>query len=402
MEMGRWTSGAWRIYVEADAEDDTRTIDRLFRAGRDHAFEDPSLGWKVRSLWLPHRKSTIRKSIRHTKERTRLERTRICLRPQNLNIDLDTVHEPVKQDIRPSSSSRTSAPLRRAFREGLLVFLAELMSRLRLRDLPSLPLLLFLHLIFTLSSLFLRFFQLFPPPSHDPTLTSRRVLPPRHIALVLSYPSSPKSLTHAFEARRALVESVSRAVRWAGEEGVEEMSIWDGRGTSHPCVLRVSPSDGAGRIVTHLPRLARADSTPVTSIAAFVRRFITPSSSLYIRALCLSLIHVQSLMEKGRCEGRHEGRDDFHRLSADQYASSHPSTSIVTRPTDGEAEAKPVIVHLLPRSSSGPLLSHLARSYASSHTPTSSITRERLGADIQGKPPVSRLFSDGHADGLNE
>ena len=30
MEMERWTSGAWRAYVKADAEDDTRTIDRLF------------------------------------------------------------------------------------------------------------------------------------------------------------------------------------------------------------------------------------------------------------------------------------------------------------------------------------------------------------------------------------
>jgi hypothetical protein len=103
-----------------------------------------------------------------------------------------------------------------------------------------LPLLIVLHVLFIASSLTLRIYQHFqqPPPPTKPTN------PPKHVALVLapSTPSASSPLTSSTSnlsksqsgsrrwvaEKKALVESVKRAIRWAGDEGVKELSIWDG------------------------------------------------------------------------------------------------------------------------------------------------------------------------------
>ena len=56
---------------------------------------------------------------------------------------------------------------------------------------------------------------------------------PKHIALVLAPREEDgrhvSSKEKAVE-RRAVVESIRRVVQWAGEEGVEEISVWDETG----------------------------------------------------------------------------------------------------------------------------------------------------------------------------
>ena len=103
----------------------------------------------------------------------------------------------------------------------------------RLRDILAYPLFALLHLLFTITSLAVRIGE---------SLTSSRTIAraakaPRHIALVLSDRSHPKyngakrrSRDAGPVERRAVVESIRRAVEWADYEGVQELSVWDDHG----------------------------------------------------------------------------------------------------------------------------------------------------------------------------
>jgi hypothetical protein len=122
---------------------------------------------------------------------------------------------------------------------------ARLRLRLRLRDIPFLPLLLLLHIIFTLSSLLLRLYEALTDSS---TLPPRTFVPPKHVAL--SLPASvPVTVTltreqsrrrteaaaalrrrKELELERAAVGSVLRVARWAVREGVETISVHEPSG----------------------------------------------------------------------------------------------------------------------------------------------------------------------------
>jgi phosphopantothenoylcysteine decarboxylase len=82
------------------------------------------------------------------------------------------------------------------------------------------PLLLVLHALFTVSSIILRVVQSRPEPL--PELTKPA---PAHLGLILVPGSGPRALV-----RERYIESVRRAVVWAGEWGVETISVWDGQG----------------------------------------------------------------------------------------------------------------------------------------------------------------------------
>ena len=116
------------------------------------------------------------------------------------------------------------------------------MAKRRPRDVISFPLLFLLHLLFTLSSLFVRFLELFPEKQHRQLNTSvLRGKPPKHVALVLSLPAvrAPAGsdvIIRSGEAK-ALVSSVRRAADWAGEEGIQEISIYEGRGGFLPVLF---------------------------------------------------------------------------------------------------------------------------------------------------------------------
>lgn len=98
----------------------------------------------------------------------------------------------------------------------------------------ALPLLVLLHLIFSLFSLLLRITQSFARSS----ATVLQITTPQHVALCLPIRTTRRS-GPAFgpgrpglesKERRALVESIRRAVRWAGEDGVKELSVYSNLG----------------------------------------------------------------------------------------------------------------------------------------------------------------------------
>jgi hypothetical protein len=98
----------------------------------------------------------------------------------------------------------------------------------------ALPLLVLLHLVFSLFSLLLRITQSFAKSS----ATVLQISTPQHVALCLPFrtigrsgpTSRPGSLGLESKERRALVESIRRAVRWAGEDGVKELSVYSNLG----------------------------------------------------------------------------------------------------------------------------------------------------------------------------
>ena len=93
----------------------------------------------------------------------------------------------------------------------------------------ALPLLVLLHVVFSLFSLVLRITQ-----SVSKTGAIIRQVPaPRHVAL--SLPSSShrrgtgrarEKLSVTLRERRALLETLKRTVRWAGEDGIKELSVY--------------------------------------------------------------------------------------------------------------------------------------------------------------------------------
>ena len=97
----------------------------------------------------------------------------------------------------------------------------------------ALPLLVLLHLVFSLVSLVLRVSQ---SVLRRGTVI-RRGSNPRHIAL--SLPSRSRKIgersANSLKERRALLETLKRTVRWAGEDGVRELSVYTDLGM--PCSL---------------------------------------------------------------------------------------------------------------------------------------------------------------------
>jgi hypothetical protein len=99
----------------------------------------------------------------------------------------------------------------------------------------ALPLLVLLHLVFSLVSLLLRVSQ----SVLNRGTVIRRGSTPRHIAL--SLPCRSKKIgersANSLKERRALLETLKRTVRWAGEDGVRELSVYTDLGMS--CSLDV-------------------------------------------------------------------------------------------------------------------------------------------------------------------
>lgn len=118
----------------------------------------------------------------------------------------------------------------------------------RIRDIPALPLFFLLHLIFTLSSLFLRVYELLTASDGDATaddlsatpssLARRETSPPKHVGMVILSPNTPSRNRGRVEATRRpiagersrMVECVLNLVELAAEEGVKELSVYERTG----------------------------------------------------------------------------------------------------------------------------------------------------------------------------
>jgi len=102
-----------------------------------------------------------------------------------------------------------------------------------------LPLLVFLHFLTLIYSILpSNPFKSWSSPSPSSTSSKPSRPPPRHVALLLVPPSRRPNLSSAAstasiesedeDVKEALMESVLRAVRWAEEEGVQELTVFEG------------------------------------------------------------------------------------------------------------------------------------------------------------------------------
>lgn len=111
------------------------------------------------------------------------------------------------------------------------------------------PLLLLLHLAFSVFSLLLRITESFSHP--EPTSrTSASVSPtvPHHVALCLPSRKSGTRRRNGTreneQERKALVETLKRAVRWSIQDGVRELSVYSNIGKCHLRFLPRSKDSG--------------------------------------------------------------------------------------------------------------------------------------------------------------
>jgi hypothetical protein len=102
-----------------------------------------------------------------------------------------------------------------------------MMVRAAISRAVALPFLVLLHLLFSLFSLVLRITQSVSKTG----AVIRQVSVPRHISLPSSHHRKGISRAKAKPAvllreRRALLDTLKRTVRWAGEDGVKELSVY--------------------------------------------------------------------------------------------------------------------------------------------------------------------------------
>ncbi|BEI89909.1 uncharacterized protein CcaverHIS019_0212710 [Cutaneotrichosporon cavernicola] len=133
------------------------------------------------------------------------------------------------------------------------------------------PLLILLHVVFTLSSITLRVFQ---TRSDSPRELTKR--PPSHVALILVDGGDPQLMAVRF------VESVRRAILWAAEWGVHDVSVWDTAG------LGVRFHSAVTHSLLNLPPSPPSSSaSPRTSSDAGVSGHVgddTVASSVYVNS----------------------------------------------------------------------------------------------------------------------
>ncbi|KAI9636029.1 uncharacterized protein MKK02DRAFT_33320 [Dioszegia hungarica] len=215
---------------------------------------------------------------------------------------------------------------------------------LRARDIPALPFLTLLHVFFTLSSLFLRTYELLTNPEtdldHDELSSSsstrspaRRELssPPKHIGMVILAPSRPRhtsrgrtsATTWNAKEKSRVVECVLNLVELAAEEGVVELSVYERSG------LLASAKDEIMAELLYLP-LSPPASEPRTSSG-----FGTPGEELH---------EVDDRV--GKAMGSSGGTDQVTTLTV------FPSSNYHAGATDSASKTRRLTIHLIPPSAS--------------------------------------------------
>lgn len=155
------------------------------------------------------------------------------------------------------------------------------------------PLLVLLHLSFTLFSLLLRISESFARPLSN----NQRTTIPHHVALCLPSNNSGshnrsqarvRSTKISEQERRALVETLRRAVRWAIEDGIRELSVYSDLGQylegaviqCQGTQMLIADTSGWEGIPQELQKLSLSTSTSRTSSSSPPTRISTPPDSL--------------------------------------------------------------------------------------------------------------------------
>ncbi|WVR03330.1 hypothetical protein IAU60_000321 [Kwoniella sp. DSM 27419] len=230
------------------------------------------------------------------------------------------------------------------------------------------PLFILLHLSFVLFSLLLRTCEAFSDPlrsaddddSDEVTQKSsdtngQQLKPPRHLGLVL-VPSASHGTAKRNE-RAALVESVRRAVAWADERGIPEVSVWDGHGLTQSAL----PT-----LMDHLsPRLPPSPPSSTPS---------TPPSDPTQDDDPLHTAHSPPSPSPLRKRGA---------VMRPGPKSDRPGSVISLTAWPRELSPTSVQVLFLPPSSSAPTITSLTKRYAQSDLDQDQITVARVDADIR-------------------
>ncbi|KAK8845338.1 hypothetical protein IAR55_006051 [Kwoniella newhampshirensis] len=238
----------------------------------------------------------------------------------------------------------------------------------------ALPLFILLHLIFIISSLFLRTYQALTAPlpsgsfllnEYDPSGPSRTQSPrkdtcqaPKHLGLVLA-PSTRRSgqaLALRGKGRRekdAIVESILRAVEWGGERGIAEISIWDGQGLIQSLLPRL------------LQDLAASSSTLPPS---------SPSSSP-------STPSPRPTQDLPECDLPWTPSSPPRHKSEGTSGIGEGVTSVIVHPR--KFHSKGLTLHFLPPSTSSSLITSLAKSYATAQISLEEMTVPKIDQDVQ-------------------
>ncbi|WVO12725.1 hypothetical protein L204_100333 [Cryptococcus depauperatus] len=210
----------------------------------------------------------------------------------------------------------------------------------------GIPLLVFLHVIFSLFSLSLRIFQAFTTPTSQ-TVDIEHVQPPQHVGLVL-VPSNRRGEARKKE-RDGLVESVKRTVEWASARGIKEISVWDGQGL----------------IQSVLPTLIRTLATS-TNLPP------SPPDSPRLKPV-----------QGSKAEALVENKAHKRQLSEKTLLGAGVTSITVWSTVTEQQQTKELLVHLMPPSSTVLAIAGLAKSYAACHLPIQDANVSKVDEDMK-------------------
>ncbi len=268
--------------------------------------------------------------------------------------------------------------------------------RVRLRDVPALPLLYLLHLVFTLSSLLLRLYEaLRASVTSDNRDTGAAVSrsttnaqPPRHVALVLALSgSSARKLSGTSRGKRqsarwreAAVESVRRASSSGRSRSAFSTSVYTTQKVRRFMLRDVDAEYAAGLLQAVVSEL-QSEYQPLPPSPPSS----TASPSLRLRAIRTSLLRQTHRM-KTSCtmEGPR---------SSDSSLGKHSRTG----------RSAEVVFNAVRIWSSAACLafwarrcgpdSSITRDFIRAGTPTSDVTQQMIDAEVQGAIPSQKCSS---------
>jgi hypothetical protein len=241
------------------------------------------------------------------------------------------------------------------------------------------PLLVILHLLFVTLSLILRIYQYL---TQTPDALILNTNPPKHVALVLKSTSRCSRRQRKLETL-ALEESIRRVITWAGQSGVEELSVYNGDGEYwiYPFIPRLMSiglmkacRDNLIREITRLP------ISPPSSGASSPPRQRGLSDATNVDT------DIESITDGKTKPG--EEVISLSTFSHDSELSSLCLNITLMRLCSGSGSSKPLLIHLLPSNSSSSLIPNLTRSYTAL-SPTQ-ITQQRIATDVKGKISTGR------------
>ncbi|WRT63460.1 uncharacterized protein IL334_000365 [Kwoniella shivajii] len=248
----------------------------------------------------------------------------------------------------------------------------------------SYPAFVLLHLTFVLSSLVLRTYQaLTSTPESDNDNSNvdqkaRNVIPPKHLALILV-----PSQKYRKGEKVVLEQSILRAVEWSLEIGINELSIWDGKGLIQSCLPNlIKKLSSHSTSNSNLPI-----SPPSTPPFGPTQDQHQPSNRNFPRGHG----HIQEEEEEEEDEDddryppspspRRRGKDDLIKAKKGRNVGNEMRSLLVY--SKGRNNNNGLKIHFLPPSSSSEMISNLTKRYIEMNINIDDINVKNVNNDIR-------------------